>query len=161
MENDNNQINELCHIFREAGDGDVIRWREIERALGGSRGEKDFERRLKKARQRLVRDNILVDGYGPAKGVGLRRLASEELFEKTGKHIRQIYRSAKRTVTTCGVAAAKTRSNSETRIIAGRAAIASRVMESTTARAVQNEIEKDHAPPLSPKEIWAMKKKAS
>ena len=145
------------YVIEQTKPGDVIPHNVVEKKLSAKRGTASFRRRLVAARRMLLNENVEIDGYGAAKGVGIRRLAPQELVHKTGQRLRSTSRAAKRTLKTCSVACAVVKSNSDIRLIAARAAIASSVIAQTSARNVALEAEKDHAPPLSPREIWKMR----
>lgn len=148
------------YVSEQTKAGDVIPHAKVETLLDAKRRTADYRRRLKTARKVLLRQDIELDGYGAAKGSGLRRLAAQELVEKTGQRIRATNRAAKRTLTTCGVASAHVKGNSDIRLIAARAAVATDVIAKTSAKAVALEAEKDHAPPLSPRQVWKMREGA-
>lgn len=156
--NDQNLIDDfVAFIVEQTNPGDLIPTKTIERYLKARKGEPAYARLEKRARKILERHNIRLDGYGHAKGQGLRRLSPDEMFDKTGAAMRGLNRKSKRALKECGLASGVCTNNTQIRVISARADTASRVAAMTTAKAIQIETEKDHARPLSPREIWAMK----
>ena len=125
MKTDNDAVADFALYVREQTKaGEVIPHTKVETLLDAKRRTANYRRRLKTARKVLLRQDIELDGYGAAKSIGLRRLAAQELVEKTGQRIRATNRAAKRALTTCGVASAHVKGNGDIRLIAARAAIA-------------------------------------